>query len=235
MIGNQFWTKYFRHYDVLLRVLPYARLHTALGQAISLAPGARILDAGAGTGNSSVILRDHDWRWISLDLNREGLRRMRAKVAVPRPIVADLRYSLPFPDSCFDAVLSSNVLYDLPAGDRLPVLREFYRVLKPDGRVVVHNLLKGFRAVAVYRDHLVSVTRERGLPGVLEATRFIWPTVQILRMNRTLARGEEATFFELGEQAKLLEEAGFSAVSRERRAYAHQGSFCSAVRPGDRP
>lgn len=42
---------------------------------------------------------------------------------------------LPYPDACFDAVYLIGVLGEVP--NRMAALREFRRVLKPDGRLVV--------------------------------------------------------------------------------------------------
>lgn len=171
-ITNRFWTEYFRYYDVLLRVLPYRALHARLGQCLDLKPGSLVLDAGAGTGNTALILRNRGWCWISLDLNRAGLGRLDRKMDDSRPVVADLRAPLPFPDACFDGVVSSNVLYDLAYEIRLPVLRELHRVLKPRGRIAIHNLLEDFDAFVVYREHLTRAIREHGLVvAVVEATR----------------------------------------------------------------
>jgi predicted SAM-dependent methyltransferase len=70
--------------------------------------------------------------WTNLDLGRSA-----AGV-----ISADLRQGIPFPDAQFDSVYHSHVLEHLAPADGRNLIRECYRVLKPDGilRVVVPDL-----------------------------------------------------------------------------------------------
>jgi demethylmenaquinone methyltransferase/2-methoxy-6-polyprenyl-1,4-benzoquinol methylase len=52
-------------------------------------------------------------------------------------------YHLDFPDQQFD-LLMNNYMFDLlPESDFVPVLKEFRRVLKPTGRIVLVNMTKG--------------------------------------------------------------------------------------------
>jgi len=47
-------------------------------------------------------------------------------------LLADIR-KLPFPKNYFDGLWVSAVFHHLQKKDMLPTLKEFYRVLKPDG------------------------------------------------------------------------------------------------------
>lgn len=100
-----------------------------------LAPNARMLDVGAGTG----------------DLAREALRQQPTAAVVAADLtIAMLRLGqshgpglwsaadarrLPFPDAAFDAVVSGFLMRNV--GDVQPVLAEQFRVLKNGGRIVI--------------------------------------------------------------------------------------------------
>jgi ubiquinone/menaquinone biosynthesis C-methylase UbiE len=67
------------------------------------------------------------------------LQRAQAEaVANLEAKVADV-YQLPFDEGTFDAVYMITVISEIPEPDR--ALREFYRVLKPSGRLAFSELL----------------------------------------------------------------------------------------------
>jgi SAM-dependent methyltransferase len=89
----------------------------------------RILDYGAGPGQQSLQLRQMGFDVEAVDIADSAYVAQRVF-----PVQTYDGKVLPFPDGCFDAVVSSNVLehvMDLPQ-----VLRELNRVLKPDGLMV---------------------------------------------------------------------------------------------------
>ncbi len=91
--------------------------------------GGRVLDFGAGPGDQALKLKELGFEVDAVDLQTSSPRAS--------PVFPVRSYDgriLPFPDACFDAVMSSNVLEhvkDLPA-----TLRELARVLKPGGTMV---------------------------------------------------------------------------------------------------
>jgi demethylmenaquinone methyltransferase/2-methoxy-6-polyprenyl-1,4-benzoquinol methylase len=118
--------------------------------------GARVLDVAAGPGNVANELLDRGAAHVTaLDLSlamlREGARHGRADLAW---VNADAQH-LPFPDDSFDAVTISFGLRNVP--DPELALREFARVTRPGGRVVVCEFATptapAFRRV--YRRYLV--------------------------------------------------------------------------------
>ena len=48
--------------------------------------------------------------------------------------------ALPFPDSCFDGILCQHVLLNIE--DKSGAIREFYRVLKPGGQLIIHEIAR---------------------------------------------------------------------------------------------
>ena len=95
------------------------------------APMVRVLDAGAGTGRYTRILRALGARSvISLDWSREMLSRQAGDAA---RVCGDAR-RLPFADRAFNLVHASLMAGDI--ADLAGWLGEIARVLSPGGRVV---------------------------------------------------------------------------------------------------
>ena len=100
--------------------------------------GARVLDAGCGTGEITARLaaKFPTVSFVGLDLEEPHLETARARSAAFGSRVRFERgdvLSLGYSDSTFDLAVSRHVLQALPDAQR--ALREMVRVLKPGGRV----------------------------------------------------------------------------------------------------
>ena len=128
--------------------------------ALGLRPGERVLDVGAGTGVSTEELNRSGAYAIGADLSVGMLqagRRVRAEV----PLLAGDALRLPFADGVFDAVTISFALRNVV--DTGAALREFARVTRPGGRLVVCEFSHPANVVfrTVYMQYLM-----RSLPVV---------------------------------------------------------------------
>jgi SAM-dependent methyltransferase len=99
----------------------------------------RILDAGCGNGRYTKFLleqADPDALVAAFDYSPGMLARARERLGSGRVghVAADLG-RLPYPTSCFDAVVCGWVLEHLP--DPAAGLRELSRVLQPGGRLLL--------------------------------------------------------------------------------------------------
>ena len=97
-----------------------------------------VLDAGCGSGLTACHLaKTVGCKIMGIDINPEMVEKatLRAeKEGVSHLVefrVADVQ-ALPFTKNCFDVVIAESVTVFL---DKVKVYREFYRVLKPEGRV----------------------------------------------------------------------------------------------------
>lgn len=100
----------------------------------SLVDGRRILEVGVGTGKN-IRFYPPGAEVVAIDFSPAMLSRARA-IAARESVVADLRLMnvehLDFPDSFFDAVVTSCVFCSVP--DPGQGFQEIRRVLRPEGR-----------------------------------------------------------------------------------------------------
>ncbi|MFA5127376.1 MAG: methyltransferase domain-containing protein [Patescibacteria group bacterium] len=97
----------------------------------------KILDVGAGTGRTSVILAKMGAEVTALDVSEKMLKELKKKNAKIKIVVGDAE-SLPFPDKSFDAIMSAFLIVHLK--DPTHFFDEAYRVLKDGGLLVVTNI-----------------------------------------------------------------------------------------------
>lgn len=99
--------------------------------------GARILDAGCGTGRMIGHLESPGQRVVEgVDLSPGMIAVARTNRPTTRFTVADLA-ALPFPDGSFDAALAWYSIIHTAAEDLPGVIAEFHRVVSPGGRVLL--------------------------------------------------------------------------------------------------
>jgi SAM-dependent methyltransferase len=108
----------------------YAR--TLIGRRLS--PGARILDAGCGTGYNLGWLARYGGA-VGVDLSPKALA---FAAAGRRPVARASVTRLPFADDTFDLVTSFDVIYSLGDDDEAAALAEMWRVVRPGGFVLVN-------------------------------------------------------------------------------------------------
>jgi arsenite methyltransferase len=111
-----------------------------------LRPGELVVDIGSGAGLDSLIaakMVGPTGHIIGVDMTPAMLERARKSAseggAGNVEFSEGLAESLPVPDGWADVVISNGVLNLLP--DKLAALREMARVLKPNGRLQIGDIL----------------------------------------------------------------------------------------------
>ncbi len=105
-----------------------------LAKYVRLSPHDLILDVGCGTGGMMTVLQQFGDAF-GLDISSTGLE-FACKRGFNTLTQASV-LSLPFADNTFALVTSFDVLYHEAVGDDLLALKEFYRVCRPGGYLLI--------------------------------------------------------------------------------------------------
>jgi SAM-dependent methyltransferase len=145
---------------------------------------ASVLDAGCGTGGLIARLapRHRAWNWTALDVSElavsyaqqrlaghqasSGTSEMASKLRLASVHLGSVT-ALPFADQAFDAIVSADVLYHVD--DDETALREFMRVLRPGGFVVLN--VPAYRWLWSYHDVAVHSRRRYSRPDIVGKLR----------------------------------------------------------------
>lgn len=117
----------------------------AVRRALALAeipPGARVLDVGCGTGRWVRRFQQAGYRATGVDATPAMLCLARLHETA-LPLLAGEAHLLPFADAAFDCVSDITVVQHIPAPVQPKALAELLRVLKPDGRLILMELIRG--------------------------------------------------------------------------------------------
>lgn len=127
-----------------LETLDLSRTHFGHRQMLNWAlrrlpplSGARVLDIGVGEGQSSVLLARAGATVSGIDVSGEALERARElarRCGVSPEFIRMAGEELHFPEASFDAILCMSAYHHM---DLELATREFVRVLRPGGRVVM--------------------------------------------------------------------------------------------------
>ena len=109
-------------------------------------PTATILDAGTGTARIPILITQQrsQWQIIGIDMAESMLQIGRNNVentGLQQQISLELvdAKHLPYQDGKFDMVISNSLIHHLP--NPLPFLQELQRVLKPNGAILLRDLI----------------------------------------------------------------------------------------------
>jgi len=132
-----FFDLWSRFYDAaLVQRLTYRPVQDAVMRELSDGKPGRVLDVGCGTGLLSTRIRRERLpvQPVGCDFSR-GMLRQAARRSAEVPWIQGDATRLPFREESFGAVLSTEAFHWFP--DQDAALREFYRVLGPDGRILL--------------------------------------------------------------------------------------------------
>ena len=225
-LDSNFWNRYFKVYDILNLAIPYQEMMEEVISRLDIKPGEAVLDAGSGTGNLAVKVEKIGAQVYALDNNITALNIYKTKNPQAKTIRHDLNSKLPFSDNYFDKIASINTLYLLPQNKRTEVIKEFFRILNPGGRVVIVNPRYGAQPFKIYSYHIKKSLKEIGLiKTICQAVKLFWSTGLVLYYTFIIKKQSKRVDYDLLKANEIfdsLNKAGFSKISKSALTYADQ-------------
>ncbi len=223
-----FWNLYARVYDVINQNVPYLKMLADVERELDAKEGDRILDAGCGTGNfSNRMQKSHSRIEIfAVDSSLAMLARAKNKLAGTGIIVKEInlegRFNLA--DNYFDRIATINALYTIK--DQANCLKEFYRILKSDGQLVISNPDNKYRLGAIF----IAQLKELGwLKFIIKFLQNLPALLIIIFVNVFFIKKSRFNFLSGGALAGLLTAAGFQII-KSQRTYTDQNLLITVIK-----
>jgi len=192
----------------------------AVRRALALAKipsGARSLDVGCGTGRWVRRYAQLGFRATGLDVT-PGMLKTARQCGTAGQLVAGEAYRLPFADEAFDFVSDVTVVQHIPPELQPAAIGEMMRVLKPEGHLLLLELIRGKGA------HIFPRSPENWIEQATShgATLLGWFGQEFLLADRLFVRVAQSVSGRNGARVKTGAPAADSeshAGSAVRRAY----------------
>jgi len=235
LVGNYFdqnageWSDLYRRVQRVNDIVLADRKNAAVEQlALRLPPGGRILDAGCGAGLAALDLARRGFFVHGFDVAPKMLELAR-KNLTENQIAAD-RFALSCgdvasatpPASSFDGVAALGFLQYQP--DERVALREFHRVLKPGGVIVITGptRIKLSNYLGLSRTYYALRSKLRRKPAARPAVaREAAPAGAQASSTRAVLRQISPHAYSYGRFQELLDSTGFRVLLRKGHGFVN--------------
>lgn len=147
------WNWATKFYDGFIAItVPEKEIKNRIIASLQLKKGEKVLDFGCGTGTSLLLAHKAFPGSLLYGCDVDPKIFSIAQAKLPKEIKLSLHPSgaLPYPDNSFDKIICTWVFHHLREKDKKLAVNELFRVLKPQGKLVLGdwgkpaNLLMSF-------------------------------------------------------------------------------------------
>jgi SAM-dependent methyltransferase len=210
-------------FNRLIDNLQFLALRRALTLA-AIAPGARFLDVGCGTGRWVRRYEELEFSAVGMDATIGMLQIARAH-DTRSPLITGLAQSLPFSNAAFDCLSDITVVQHIPYELQSRALQEMVRVLRPGGRMILLEVICGKNS-QIGKDSHVFPRQPRDWISEVEhcgASLIDWFGQEFLLADRLYVRLAQTLNKRKGNMVQQVQSTPYYSSSREssvaRRVY----------------
>ncbi len=226
-MAEEFWWKHCGFfYNAAKRCELVQNVHQAFFKhldMLDLPPEIKVLDAGCGTGSSTFPLAERGFDVLAVDFGESVLKqaiasnRKKYRYRKIRFELMDLSRPLPLDDASLDLVTSLHCIMKIVNVD--DTLKEFYRILKPGGKMVISTTPDSYTVGQWLRIY----AQNNGWFKTLWDIRWLvaW-AIPYFIFTRTSERRQEHRWNE-DQFSEHLKNAGFDTLRIERVPYINVG------------
>ncbi|MDZ7798497.1 MAG: class I SAM-dependent methyltransferase [Patescibacteria group bacterium] len=230
----KFWNKYHKAYNKFVELSPsYNELLNLVVKNLKLRNSDIILDAGCGPGQISKKLLDMGHEVHSIDNSKKALKLLNEKHKNAKLYHADLGNKLLFPNNLFDRIICINTLYVFKKKHLHLIVKEFYRIIKKGGIIVVTDPLKSFKNIKIFKNDCRLFFKNYGFfRGLFFIIKNIKIYIILLYFNKIIdrkAKGGFYNFFSVKDYISLFSKNNFRVINSQI-VYAGQNIMLIAIK-----
>ena len=202
-------------FNQLIDDLQFHALRRALALA-DVSPGAQFLDVGCGTGRWVRRYEELEFSVVGVDATIGMLQIARAH-STRSPLTTGLAQSLPFANASFDCLSDITVVQHIPYDLQSKALQEMVRVLKPGGRMIMLEVIRG-RNSQIGKDSHVFPREPRDWISEVErsgATLIDWFGQEFLLADRLYVRLAHALYRPKGNFVEQVQSTSYRSASQK--------------------
>lgn len=139
MFDKNYYHQHTKHYEKTKLInIPSFLL---VKKMLDVRPDEKLLDAGCGTGYLLDFVADHNCKGVGIDVSSYAIKTAQKNYPHLSFKVSGIT-KIPFKENHFDKILCFNVIEHLEEIDQQKAMKEFRRVLKRNGILVIGTNIK---------------------------------------------------------------------------------------------
>lgn len=125
-------------YDIVAQIYRKLIIRRALSHFIQkeFKPNSKLLHAGCGTGQVDLDI-SRNYQITGLDISKEALKLYKKTHGKKALVIQGDARSIPSKPSLYDGVYNLGLMEHFSREENEKILKEFRRVLKPDGKIIL--------------------------------------------------------------------------------------------------